>query len=208
MPVVSAVKLQPKRRRRRPDEAEAEILKATERFLGEHPFRDLNVLELMDDTGLKRSSFYHYFKDRHELIVRLVDRLAEELTPFNEIWMRSGGDPVADLRTGYEGIGQFWVQHGPVLRAIADAARHDALVEKAHRAFRDRFIRFSAERIRTDIERGLILPLNPDATAEALIMMSEAVLNEKLGDGTNRDWEPVIDTLATIWQRALYGTAK
>jgi TetR/AcrR family transcriptional regulator, ethionamide resistance regulator len=208
MPVINAVKLKPKRRRRRPDEAEAEILKATERFLWKHPFRDLNVLDLMDDTGLKRSSFYHYFDDRHELIVRLVDRLAEELTPFNEIWMRSGSDPISDLRTGYEGIGRFWVQHGPVLRAIADAARHDALVEKAHRAFRDRFVRFSAERIRADMERGLIPPLNPDATAEALIMMSEAVLNEKLGDGTIRDWQPVIDALATIWQRALYGTAK
>ena len=208
MPGVSAVKLKPKRRRRRPDEAEAEILKATERFLWKHPFRDLNVLDLMDETGLKRSSFYHYFDDRHELIVRLVDRLAEQLTPFNEIWMRSGGDPIADLRTGYEGIGRFWVQHGPVLRAIADAARHDALVEKAHRAFRERFVRFSAERIRTDMERGLIPPLNPDATAEALIIMSEAVLNEKLGDGANRDWQPVIDALATIWQRALYGTSK
>ena len=208
MPVVSAVKLRPRRRRRRPDEAEAEILKATERFLWKHPFRDLNVLDLMDDTGLKRSSFYHYFNDRHELIVRLSDRLAEQLTPFNEIWNRSAGDPVSDLRTGYEGIGRFWVQHGPVLRAIADAARHDALVEKAHRAFRERFIRFSADRIRVDIERGLIPPLNPDTTAEALIMMSEAVLNEKLGDGANRDWQPVIDALATIWQRALYGTAK
>jgi AcrR family transcriptional regulator len=208
MPLVSALKFKPKRRRRRPDEAEAEILKATERYLWKHPFRDLNVLDLMDDTGLKRSSFYHYFNDRHELIVRLVDQLAEQLTPFNEIWMRSGGDPVTDLRIGYEGIGRFWVQHGPVLRAIADAARHDALVEKAHRAFRERFIAFSAERIRTDIERGLIPPLNPDTTAEALIIMSEAVLNEKLGDGANLDSQPVIDALATIWQRALYGTSR
>ncbi len=137
-----------------------------------------------------------------------MDKLAQELTKLNEIWMMGETDPVADLRTGYEGIGRFWVEHGPVLRAIADAATQDSLVEKAHREFRDRFIRGSAERIRADIERGLIQPLNPDTTAEALIMMSEAVLNEKLGNGRDRDWEPAIDALATIWQRALYGAAK
>ena len=117
-------------------------------------------------------------------------------------------DPVASLRVGYEGIGRFWVEHGPVLRAIADAATHDAAAEKAHRSLLDRFTRSSAERIRADIERGLIAPLNPEATAEALIMMSEAVLNDKLGSGDNRDWEPVVDTLTTIWQRTLYGIAK
>jgi AcrR family transcriptional regulator len=208
MPLALQSEKKPKRRRRRPDEAEAEILDATERFLWKHPFRELNVMDLMDQTGLKRSSFYHYFNDRHDLIVKLVDRLAQELTKLNEIWMMGVTDPVADLRTGYEGIGRFWVQHGPVLRAIADAATQDPLVEKAHRAFRDRFIRGSAERIRADMARGLIAPLNADATAEALIMMSEAVLNEKLGDGSNRDWRPVIDALATIWQRALYGAAR
>jgi hypothetical protein len=57
-----------------------------------------------------------------------------------------------------------------------------------------------------DIERGLIAPLDADATAEALIMMSEQVLNDKLSRGIG-DWRPVVDTLATIWQRALYGKA-
>ena len=165
-------------------------------------------MELMDETGLKRSSFYHYFDDRHELIVRLVDKLAEELSPMNELWMRAGEDPVAGLRAGYEEIGRFWAEHGPLLRAIADAATQDPEVEKYHRAFRDGLVRRSAERIRADMERGLIAPLDPDATAEALMMMSEAYLIDKLGAGVNPDWKPVVDTLADIWQRTLYGIAK
>jgi hypothetical protein len=125
----------------------------------------------------------------------------------NDIWFLSGSDPIADLHTGYERIGKFWTTHGPVLRAIADAATHDRDVEKAHRVLLKRFISGSADRIRLDIERGLIAPLDADATAEALIMMSEQVLNEKLGRGSG-DWRPVVDTLATIWQRALYGATK
>jgi AcrR family transcriptional regulator len=205
----AARKHKPRRRRRRPDEAGAEILRAAERFLRRHPFHELNVMQLMDDTGLKRSSFYHYFKDRHDLIVKLIERLGRELTIPNQIWSQgSSGDPVVELRAGYEGIGRFWIEHGPVLRAIADAATQDPLVERAHRMFRDRFIELSAKRIRADVARGLIAPLDVDSTAEALIIMSEAVLNEKLGNGVRRDWRPHIDALATIWERTLYGARK
>jgi AcrR family transcriptional regulator len=198
---------QPKktRRRLRPEQAENEIIAAAERFLRTHPFRALQVADLMDQTKLGRASFYHYFKDRHDLIVRLVKKLGDEISKMNEVWFLSGSDPIADLQTGYERIGQFWLSHGPVLRAIADAATHDPAVEKAHRALLERFISGSAARIRLDIERGLIMPLDADATAEALIMMSEQVLNARLGRGSG-DWRPVVETLATIWQRALYGT--
>jgi TetR/AcrR family transcriptional regulator, ethionamide resistance regulator len=197
-----------KRRRRRPEEAAGEILDAAERFLRKRPFRDLQVADLMDETGLRRSSFYHYFRDRHELVVRLVERLGAELTPMNELWFGAEADPVASLRTGYEGVGRFWARHGPVLRAIAEAAIHDPKVEKAHRAFVERIVRGTADRIRADVARGRTAPLDPEATATALILMSERFLNEKLGRGGRADWRPVIETLTRIWLRVLYGVAE
>jgi len=196
----------PPRRRRRPEEAEAEILDAAERFLGTRPFRDLQVWELMDDTGMRRSSFYHYFDDRHDLVVRLIDKFSAELSTMNEIWFRAGPDPIASLRRGYEAVVRFWAKHGPVLRAIADAATHDRQVEKAHRAFVERIIEGTAERIRTDIENGRIAPLDAGETARALILMSEGFLNQKFGREPRCDWRPAADTLATIWLRALYST--
>ena len=192
------------RRRRRPEEAEAEILAAAERFLRSRPFRELQVADLMDETGLRRSSFYRYFRDRHELIVRLIDKFAAELARTNELWFNAGQDPISSVRAGYEGIGRFWAEHGPVMRAIADAAIHDREVEKAHRKFVERIVRGTAQRIRADIRKRRIPPLDARATAEALILMSERYLNDKLGDG-RRAWRPAVDTLVTIWQRALYG---
>jgi len=159
----------------------------------------------MDETGLRRSSFYRYFRDRHELIVRLIDKFAAELARTNELWFNAGQDPISSLRAGYEGIGRFWAEHGPVMRAIADAAIHDPQVEKAHRKFVARIVRGTAERIRADIRKRRIPPLDARATAEALILMSERYLNEKLGGDGKRAWRPAVDTLVTIWQRALYG---
>jgi AcrR family transcriptional regulator len=196
------------RRRRRPEEAEREILAAAERFLRTRPFRDLQVAILMDGTGLRRSSFYHYFRGRHDLVVRLLAKLTDGLAPQSQRWFAGAGDPVASLRAGYEGIGRFWAKHGPVLRAIADAATHDRLVEKAHRAFVDRFVQGTATRIRSDVERGRIAPLDADESARALILMSESFLNENLGREPQRDWRSTIDTLATLWQRALYGESR
>ena len=83
------------RRRLRPEQAENEIIEAAERFLRTHPFRALQVADLMDQTQLGRPSFYHYFRDRHDLIVRLVKRLGDEISKMNQVWFLSGADPVA-----------------------------------------------------------------------------------------------------------------
>jgi len=197
-----------KRRRRRPEEAAGEILDAAEKILRKRPFRDLQVANLMDATGLRRSSFYHYFRDRHDVVVRLVERLSAELEPMNERWFRDDEDPIASLRDGYRGVGEIWAKHGPVLRAIAEAAIHDRKVEKAQRELVDTITRGTAERIRTDIARGRTLPLDPDETARALILMSMQFLNERLGRGRRRDWKPVVATLSRIWLRTLYGVAE
>ena len=63
---------EPRRRRRSPEVAEREILAAAEELLRERPFRELTVDEVMRRTELSRPSFYVYFKDRHELVLRLV----------------------------------------------------------------------------------------------------------------------------------------
>lgn len=195
-------------RRRVPEEAEQEILAAAERFLRVRPFRELQIDTLMDDTGLRRSSFYRYFRDRHDLIVRIIDRFTQLLAVTDATWLASDIDPLAGLRVGFEGIGRFWMEHGAVMRAIADAATHDLQVEKTHRQLLDYVVRAATKRLRTDIARGLIRPLDAAATAKALVMMSEAYLNDQLGRGGRRDWRRAIEPLVTIWQRTLYGKTR
>ena len=58
--------------------AEAEIVAAAEALLRERPFRELTVDEVMRRTDLSRPSFYVYFRDRHHLILRVVEHLGNE----------------------------------------------------------------------------------------------------------------------------------
>jgi AcrR family transcriptional regulator len=63
------------RRRRRPEEAEGEILTAAEELLRELPSHAVTITEIIARTTRSRKSFYAYFRDRHDLVTRLV-RLA------------------------------------------------------------------------------------------------------------------------------------
>src|SRR5688500_16417680 len=69
----------PRRRRRRPEAAGRDILDAARALRRERPARAVTVVAVMERTAPSRKSFYGYFRDRHELIARLVAPLREEI---------------------------------------------------------------------------------------------------------------------------------
>jgi TetR/AcrR family transcriptional regulator, ethionamide resistance regulator len=194
-----------RRRRRSPESAEREILRAAEAFLGEFPFRDLTVDEVMGRTTLSRPSFYVYFRDRHHLAVRLVEGIGAELFEMSERWLEGTGDPSNDVRAALEGIVAVYAEHGLVMSAIADAAGHDSDVEATYRGLIVRFVDASRVRIERDIASGRTDMLDAQETARALVWMSERYLSEALGRLPRASVDIVIETLWTVWVRTLYG---
>lgn len=187
-----------------PSESEREILEAAEQLLREGPFRDLSVKAVMDRTGLKRPAFYAHFRDRHELALRVVQTIGEELNEMTDRWLQ-GDDPDADSRSALEGIVAVYQRHGPVLRALSDAATTDRRVEAAYRAIVEDFIHATARHIRDEQARGRIGPLpDVDETARALIWMDERYLTEALGRHPQADPATVVDVLHDIWVHTLY----
>jgi TetR/AcrR family transcriptional regulator, ethionamide resistance regulator len=75
-----------RRPRHDPRESERELLDAAEQLLREHPFRELTVQAVMERTGLKRPAFYVHFRDRHDLALRVVDRIRGELLLVANRW--------------------------------------------------------------------------------------------------------------------------
>ena len=114
--------------------AEREIIAAAEGLLRERPFRELTVDEVMRRTELSRPSFYVYFRDRHHLVLRVVEHLGTELFTMSERWFQGRGDGPMLAREALEGVVAVFVEHGPVLHALSDAATHDPDVEDAYGA--------------------------------------------------------------------------
>jgi AcrR family transcriptional regulator len=196
----------PRRRRRTPEAAEREILSAAEALLRERPFRELTIDDLMRRTDLSRPSFYVYFKDRHELVIRVAQAIGDELFAMSERWYEGTGDGPTLIREAIDGVVGVFAAHGPVLHALADAAADDPRVERVYGELIDRFVEATTRHIEHEVAAGRALPLDAHETAVALTWMMERYLQLRLGRSTHRPPEQVAETLTTIWSRVLYGT--
>jgi TetR/AcrR family transcriptional regulator, ethionamide resistance regulator len=203
-----------RRRRRKPEEAERVILAAGRAFLEEHPFREMTVEGVMVRTGLSRPAFYAYFKDRYDLVTRLLEGVGGLLFALDWRWLSGTADGndvrkvlVDALRAGSE----TFVEYGSVLRAISDAAGYDARVEEVYRGgLIQRLVAAVAARISRDIEAGVTSDeLNPEQTARALVLMTERYLLDAFGRPerrpSRRETEAILDTVEEVWVRTLYG---
>ena len=193
-----------RRRRRSPEEASAEIIAAAEALLRERPFREMTVDEVMRRTDLSRPSFYVYFQDRHHLVLRVVEHLAAEFFTPSQRWFQASENGMAMAREALEGVVDIYDLHGPVLRALADAATDDPDVERAYNSLVQTFVDATAKHIAEEIDAGRIPPLDAQETARALTLMNERYLSDSLGREPRTPRETVIETLVAIWTRTLY----
>jgi TetR/AcrR family transcriptional regulator, ethionamide resistance regulator len=202
------------RRRRRPEEAERAILAAARAFLEERPFREMTVEGVMVRTGLSRPAFYAYFRDRYDLVTRLLEGVGSLLFALDWRWLSGGegGDEAREVLVDALRAGsRTFVEYGPVLRAIADAAGYDARVEEVYRyGLIERLVGAVASRISRDVESGLShSDLDPQETSRALVLMTERYLLDAFGRPerrpSRRESAAVFATLEEIWVRTLYG---
>src|SRR3954465_3115783 len=170
----------------------------------------------MRRTELSRPSFYVYFRDRHHLILRVVEHIGHELRSMAGRWYTGAGGGAAEApggaggvragaREAMDGIVEVYGEHGPVLRALADAAADDREVERVYGALVQSFVDRTERHIEAEMGAGRVLPLDAHETACALVWMMERYLNLSLGRVPHAPRETVAETLTTIWTRVLYG---
>jgi AcrR family transcriptional regulator len=200
---VASEQVLPKRRRRRPEEAEREILDAARQLLSSRPAHEVTVSAIMDATTLSRKSFYVYFRDRHDVITRLVAPLRTRGDEAMEAWR--GGDLVGDGRAALRAVAQLYADEGPLLRALFESSARDHEAWLVWREFTEPVIALVADRIRAETAAGRIAGLDAEPTARALISMNLRCFFDQLVDQPDPDIDGLVDTLLTIWVRTLTG---
>jgi TetR/AcrR family transcriptional regulator, ethionamide resistance regulator len=179
-----------------------EILAAADHFLRERPYRELSVDVVMADTGLTRTAFYRHFDDVTDLVLRLFADIGQELVEIGHRWSQSAGPNFpAPAQAGLTAIVDFFVRHGPLVRAIAEAAATDERIERAYQGSLDAFVAITARTLDRLVADGLIEVPDTDALARALTLMNEAYLLSEFGREPSGDPEIAIATLETVWLR-------
>ena len=193
-----------RRRRRRPEEAEREILDAARELLSARPAGEVTVGAIMEATTLSRKSFYVYFDNRYDLLRRLVEPLAAERDAIIAPLLEPGVDMAVGAPEALVRLAQLYATHGRLLRALAEASSEDHEAKRAWREFMEPVVKAHAAKIADEIDRGRIRGIDPEPTARALIGMNLQYFFDELVDAPEPDPAAAAETLLILWQRALY----
>lgn len=159
----------------------------------------------MADTTLSRPAYYQYFADLHELMEWLLGDVEASMHEAARPWVQGEGEPLAALRKSLRGVVDTCVEHGPVFRAVAEAAPLDERLEEAWSAFMGRWDDAVTTRIQAQQREGLIPRLAARRIANALNALDAAVLIAEFGRRPQGSPRAVLDTLYRIWTATLYG---
>ena len=177
---------------------------AAESLLRDRPYRELSVDVVMAQTSLSRTAFYRHFDDIPSLVLRLLADVGQELYDVAERWRaRALEDLPGSAHEALTSIVEFMVEHGRLIRAVADAAPTDELLEAGYRRFRDLFTDLIADGLAALAERQQLGIRDNLAMAHALNLMNEAFLLDTFGREPLGDPDVALATLETIWLRVL-----
>lgn len=180
-------------------DARTRILEAARRLLLKRPFAELTVERVMAEAEMARTIFYRHYADLPQLAPDLLPDTDDPI--IHHIEQVEQERPQDVVATMIAALVDVYAQHGPLLRAIDDAARHDRAV---------------AERLDTALvgPRRLIArllaaaphpPPNPQESARVLMATHRAYLLDTFGDGSPRRGarRAATQALEALWARLL-----
>lgn len=132
---------------------EAKILDTTERLLADGiGFTELGVQRIAGEAGVARSTFYLYFRDKTELLLRLVGTLADG--PFDLISSAEPEDGVEGMIEAMVADVRYYRQRRHLLAAVLEAAAYDPEIREFWDAQLQRFIELGENWLRAEQEAG------------------------------------------------------
>ena len=175
----------------RRSEARARIAAATERLLAERPYRELSVDAVMSEAGLSRTVFYRHYDGLPEVVLELFEAVAAELA--------------AELETGeqreiLEAATRAFAVHGPLMRAVDQAASHDAVIERVYRTVSDAFTARMAEQLQDGMDEGRVRPGDPYELSRALNLMNQRYLLDTVARDPDFDQARAVAALLAVWE--------
>ncbi|MGH3371598.1 MAG: TetR/AcrR family transcriptional regulator [Nocardioidaceae bacterium] len=206
-------------RRRKPSKGDLTsqaILDSAERLLAERDITEITIDELTSGAGISRSAFYFHFESREAVVYQLAERVVAELYEAAGSWLdgQPGGwhpDDVPEdaVRQALAATVAVWRRHGPVLRGAVRARDTDPGIRRFWAETGRKLVASVAARIEDERDAGIALAGPPSARslASVLVSMNDEVCfhHSRTRKSAAADRE-IVDTLATVWLRALYGT--
>ena len=149
---------------------EERLQQALERLLARgFTITALSVDALAREAGIARATFYLHFRDKGELVARLIARVEDEVVGAGGIWFVHAEDAsFDDLRAAMARFFAAYLQHHAILAAAAETAPYDGQVAILQRRMIERFVAESRQAVARIAASGRAHAPLPPMLAEIL----------------------------------------
>jgi TetR/AcrR family transcriptional regulator, ethionamide resistance regulator len=180
------------------------IVAAATELVRRRAYAELSVDELMRETGMGRTIFYRHFDDLADLLRRASREAIDELFDAQRRLghARPDDEPEA-LGRALRAAVTVYHRHGPLLRAVAEAAAGDEEIARDYAALRRRFDDFVEESLRGLAELAATPLADVAETARALNLMNESYLLDAFGREPRVSLDTAVQTLTEIWDAVI-----
>ena len=182
-------------------ESRERIVAAATELVRTRSYAELSVDLVMSEAGLGRTIFYRHFDDLADLLLRVGREAIDELYAAQR--SLTAASP-ADIRGAMEAAVGVYARHGPLLRAVAEAAAGDREIAADYEQMRTRFDDFAEQSLRGMTSTGGTAPADLAQTARALNLLNENYLLDAFGREARVSQETAVQTLTEIWESVVH----
>jgi AcrR family transcriptional regulator len=186
-------------------ESRERIIAAATELIRRTPYGALTVDDVMREAGAGRTIFYRHFDDLADLLRRAGREAFEGLLQAERELREAHADGEPDVaRAAIEPAVAVYRQHGPLLRAIAEAAATgDEQIAAGQQAMLERFDELVGDVLRASPRRARHAEGDIAETARALNLMNVNYLLDAFGREPRVSSETAVRTLAEIWSAVI-----
>ncbi|MCX5045481.1 TetR/AcrR family transcriptional regulator [Aldersonia sp. NBC_00410] len=185
--VTRMAKNAPARRDERREDVEERVLAAVDRLLAEGAvFTELPVQRIATESDIARSTFYRYFPDKSQLLIRMADLATDDLFRTAAQWWGGGEATEASAIDAMREMIAGFTRHRLLLEALVEVSGYDRDVGGYWRARVDAFVELVRRRLRELQSSGRISKdVDVHATAVVLTSMVERTIatRHRISDG-------------------------
>lgn len=188
-----------------PSQVEESLLIAVERLLERgQSFASLTVAQMTQEAGIGRATFYLHFKDKGELVQRLMQRLTQEVVVNAGVWFQGGQVDPRSMQLALRGIVTTFKKHAAILSAISDTAPQDRAVAQAHQKMMQALCALSRKAIASARRQGTATPQANAELADLLTLSIEAYCAKHIQHIDGKQLDSLIDKVSHICGRAIF----
>jgi AcrR family transcriptional regulator len=167
----------------------------------------ISIDALAREAGIARATFYLHFRDKGELVARLIARVEDEVVGAGGLWFVHAEDArFEDLRAAMARFFAAYRKHHAILAAAAETAPYDSQVATLHKRMLERFVAESSQAVKRIAASGRAHADLPPMVAEVLswsVNHTYVQYGEGLDDAAR---EAFIDTWTHVVWHAIFAS--